>query len=174
MASPEWNILNRFVSMVRQMAANDAFVPYYEERVRTVIPAAIDIRKAVGAGLSPSSGHTGMILPAILITPLPVDTTIDGGLNCADDEVVRIAVQIVDSSINSVTLPLRSYSEWMGLIRAAILANPNPFLQDADPAVYDPYVVHILKRVPAEAQSLIRHEQQVAVLTFQVMVRHHR
>jgi hypothetical protein len=64
--------------------------------------------------------------------------------------------------------------DWMLLIRSALLQIPNPFLQDADVEVYDPYVVHIVKRLSAEAQSLIRHEQQVAMLSFQVMVRHHR
>jgi hypothetical protein len=62
----------------------------------------------------------------------------------------------------------------MDSIRSELLQVPNPFLQDADVAVYDPYVVHMVKRLPAEAQSLIRHEQQVAMLSFQVMVRHHR
>ena len=70
--------------------------------------------------------------------------------------------------------PLQTYMDWMDLIRTEVLAIPNPFLQDADVEVYDPYVVHIVKRLSAEAQSLIRHEQQVALFTFQVMVRHHR
>jgi hypothetical protein len=64
--------------------------------------------------------------------------------------------------------------DWMAAIRLKFTAVPNPFQQDADPAVYDPYVVFPLDRVPAEARSLLQNQDQVAMFTFLVMVRHHR
>jgi hypothetical protein len=173
MSAPEWNILNRTLTIVRDMAAAKKFVASQGEVVRSVAPNAVRVWKAVEQGRG-ESGLTNLALPAIRVTVLPVDSTIGAGLNCADDEVVRVAVQILDSSNYSSSGPLRTYMDWMLLIRSALLQIPNPFLQDADVEVYDPYVVHIVKRLSAEAQSLIRHEQQVAMLSFQVMVRHHR
>lgn len=173
MSAPEWNILNRTLTIVRDMAATKVFVASQGEVVRAVAPNAIKVWKAVEQG----RGETGLVnlaLPAIRISVLPVDSTIGAGLNCADDEVVRVAIQILDSSNFDRSGPLRTYMDWMDSIRSELLQIPNPFLQDADVEVYDPYVVHIVKRLPAEAQSLIRHEQQVAMLSFQVMVRHHR
>jgi hypothetical protein len=155
------------------MAATKVFVASQGEVVRTIAPNAVKVWKAVEQG----RGETGLVnlaLPAIRISVLPVDSTIGAGLNCADDEVVRVAIQILDSSNFDQSGPLRTYMDWMDSIRSELLQVPNPFLQDADVAVYDPYVVHMVKRLPAEAQSLIRHEQQVAMLSFQVMVRHHR
>lgn len=173
MAAPEWNILNRTKLILKDMAATKQFVASQGEVVRSVSPDAIRIWKAVeqGRGLN---GFENIGLPAIRVTSLPVESTIGAGLNCADDEVVRIAIQILDMSNYDQSNPIRTYMDWMDLIRTELLAIPNPFLQDADVEVYDPYVVHIVKRLSAEAQSLVRHEQQVALFTFQVMVRHHR
>jgi hypothetical protein len=173
MSAPEWNILNRTLTICRDMAAAKVFVASQGEVVRAVAPNAIKVWKAVEQG----RGETGLVnlaLPAIRISVLPVDSTIGAGLNCADDEVVRLAIQILDSSNFDQSGPLKTYMDWMNSIRSILLQVPNPFLQDADVEEYDPYVVHIVKRLSAEAQSLIRHEQQVAMLSFQVMVRHHR
>ena len=176
MASPEFNIANRTLTILKTMAANNTFVASEGERVRPVKPEAIRIWKVVDGGnqLRASNGLQNLILPGIRISILPVESTIGAGLNCADDEVHRIAIQFLDSSPYQTDGPIRTYTDWMVATRLAFTTVPNPFLQDADPAVYDPYVVHPLKRVPAEAQSLIRHEQQVAMFTFQVMVRNHR
>jgi hypothetical protein len=151
--SPEYNIANRTLTILRTMAAENIFVSSEGERVRPVKPEAIRLWRVVEG---------------------PVESTIGAGLNCADDEVHRVAIQFLDSTPYHTDSPLRTYTDWMIAARLKFTAVPNPFLQDADPDVYDPYVVHPLKRVPAEAQSLIRHEQQVALFTFQVMVRNHR
>jgi|694.fasta_scaffold00458_58 hypothetical protein len=173
MAAPEWNILNRTRLILESMAATRQFTASQGEVVRPVPPNAIRVWKAVEQGRG-ENGIQNIALPAIRITSLPVESTIGAGLNCADDEVVRIAIQILDVSNYDSSGPLRTYMDWMDLIRTELLAVPNPFLQDADVEVYDPFVVHIIKRLSAEAQSLVRHEQQVALFTFQVMVRHHR
>lgn len=173
MAAPEWNILNRTKLILKDMAANRQFVASQGEVVRSINPGTIQVWKAVEQGRG-ETGLQNIALPAIRITTLPVETTIGAGLNCADDEVVRVAIQILDMSNYDTAGPLRTYMDWMVLIRTQLLAVPNPFLQDADVNVYDPYVVHVIKRLSAEAQSLIRHDQQVALFTFQVMVRHHR
>lgn len=158
------------------MAEENAFVACQDEQVRSVVPLAVRIWKVVEGGerVRTSDGMQNLILPGILITALPVESTLGAGLNCADDEVHRIAIQIVDSIPHQHEGPTRTYTNWMNLIRLQFTAVPNPFLQDADPEEYDPFVVHPLKRLPAEAQSLVRHEQQVSMFTFQVMVRHHR
>ena len=173
MAAPEWNILNRTKLILKDMAATKQFVASQGEVVRSVPPEAVRVWKAVEQGRG-ANGIEHIALPAIRVTSLPVESTIGAGLNCADDEVVRIAIQILDMSNYDSSGPLQTYMDWMALIRTEVLAIPNPYLQDADVEVYDPYVVHIVKRLSAEAQSLIRHEQQVALFTFQVMVRHHR
>jgi len=176
MANPEWNILNRTYTIVRDMAANQELVASAGERVRSVLPSAVRVWRAVEGGELKRSadGLQNMIMPGIAITLLPVSSTLGAGLNCADDEVQQIAIQIMDSTPHQHEGPIRTYTNWMNLIRLKFTTVPNPFLQDADPATYDPYVVHPLKRLPAEAQSLVRHEQQVSMFTFQVMVRHHR
>lgn len=176
MASPEWNIYTRTLQVLRDLAVGGTFVASEGEVVRPVDPVAISGWQVVeGTQLNRNqNGLQHIILPGIRVTALPVDSTIGGGLNCADDEVHRIVIQILDSTPYAPDGPVRTYTDWMCAIRTEFTAVPNPFLQDADPAVYDPYVVHPLKRLPAESQSLIRHEQQVAMFSFQVMVRHHR
>jgi len=172
--NPEWNILNRTHKILLDMAAMKQFTAAQGERVRTVIPQAINIWNVAEAGRG-EFGLQDIIFPGILVSMLPVESTIGAGLSCADDEAHRIAIQIVDAVPHLAQQgPIRTYGDWMNLIRMKFTAVPNPFLQDADPDVYDPFVVHPLKRLPAEAQSLIRHEHQVSMFTFQVMVRHHR
>lgn len=176
MANPDWAILDRSYRILQTAAANGEFVAAQGERVRSVIPQAVRIWKVVEGSERNRTpdGMQNMILPGILVTALPVESTLGAGLNCADDEVHRIAIQIVDSIPHQHEGPSRTYTNWMNAIRLKFTTVPNPFLQDADVNEYDPFVVHPLKRLPAEAQSLVRHEQQVAMFTFQVMVRHHR
>lgn len=174
--SPEWNILNRAHLVVREMAADKVFTAKSGELVRSVPPSAVHVWKVVEGTDSKrtSTGLANISLPCICVTHLAVDSTIGGGLNCADDEVIRIVIQILDHNPRQSDRPLRTYDEWMAAIRLKFTAVPNPFKQDADVTVYDPWVVHPLKRLPAEAQSLVRHQDQVAMFSFQVMVRHHR
>lgn len=176
MANPDWAILDRTYRIIQTAAANGEFVAAQGERVRSVIPQAVRVWKVLEGSErnNTADGLQNLIMPGILITPLPVDSTTGAGLNCADDEVHRIAIQIVDSTPHQHESPARTYTNWMNVIRLKFTTVPNPFLQDADPEEYDPFVVHPLKRLPADAQSLVRHEQQVAMFTFQVMVRHHR
>jgi hypothetical protein len=174
MSNPEWNILNRTKTEILRLVSANTFVAAPGERVRSVIPMAVEIWSVPEAGRT-DGVLQDLIMPGILISALSVESTLGAGLNCADDEVHRIAIQIVDSqSYNSQRGPIQTYGNWMNRIRSVFTAVPNPFLQDADPNEYDPFVVHPLKRLPAEAQSLIRHDQQVSMFTFQVMVRHHR
>jgi hypothetical protein len=173
MSNPEYNILDRTVRVLRDMAANRDFVASQGEVVRSVTADSVRVWKVVEQGRG-ETGLTNLGLPCIRVTALPVDSTIGAGLNCADDEVVRIAIQILDSAPYHQSKPIRTYTDWMNAIRLKFTAVPNPFIQDADVTVYDPFVVHPLKRLSTESQSLIRHEQQVAMFTFQVMVRHHR
>lgn len=172
--SPEWIIFDRTVKIVKSLAASRRFVAAQGELVRSVPPEAVQALSAVETG--DGNGISNTRLPAILITSLGATTQMGAGLNCADDEAHRIVIQAVDSARtpSGNSKPLRSYSDWMHAIRQELTAVPNPFLQDADVSVYDPFVVHILRRIPAEAEHLVRHEQRVAMLNFQVMVRLHR
>lgn len=176
MSAPEWNILDRTYRVIREMAGNGLFVASNGELVRPVTPAGV-LKWRVVEGETDKRGPTGtqnMNLPAILVTSLGAKGTVGAGLNCADDEVVRMAVQILDHTAHNVGGPLRTYMDWMAAIRLKFTAVPNPFKQDADVNVYDPYVVHPQDRVPAEARSLLQNQDQVAIFTFLVMVRHHR
>lgn len=176
--SPEWIIFDRTMNLVKSLAAARRFVAAQGELVRSVPPEAVQEWSAV-EGTRLGRGGTGISnirMPAILITALGASTQMGAGLNCADDEAHRIAIQVVDSARSPArsSKPVRSYTDWMNVIRGELLTVPNPFLQDADVSVYDPFVVHILRRLPAEAEHMVRHEQRVAMLTFQVMVRFHR
>jgi hypothetical protein len=160
------------------MAATRQFTASEGEMVREVLPGAVRIWKVVEGGRTVQSevGKINILTPGILISPLDIESTIGRGLNCADDEVHPFVIQIVDSAPGPAghSTPIRTYLEWISLIRAQLLTVPNPFLQDADPEVYDPFVVHIRRKIPASPPSLVRHEQQVASLAFQVTVRNHR
>lgn len=172
--SPEWNIFDRTVKIVKSLAAARRFVAAQGELVRSVPPEAVQELTVVESG--GATGISNTRLPAILITSLGATTQMGAGLNCADDEAHRVVIQVVDSAKvpSGNSRPIRSYLDWMNVIRLELTAVPNPFLQDADISVYDPFVVHVLRRVPAEAAHLVRHEQRVAMMAFQVMVRLHR
>lgn len=177
MANPEFKIVERTTKLIQSLAAAGRFTASGGERVRRVLPIAVKTWRVTDGSQdnqSPSAGVVNTILPAIFITSVPVETRIGSGVNCADDEVVQVAVQILDSAPHSNTGASRTYTDWMSLIRAQLLTVPNPFLQDATPTEYDPYVVHVVRRVSAEAQSLVRNRQTVALMIFQVVVRHHR
>jgi len=176
MAAPEFNILDRTKTIIQTLAAERRFVASEKESVRSVAPVAVQIWKVPEGGrlVTTPNGFANMILPGILISPISATMQMGAGLNCADDEAVRIAVQIIDSTPHQYRGPIQTYLDWMDLIRTELLAIPNPFLQDADVNVYDPFVVHIISRLPADAKRLISHEQQVSLMVFQVMVRHHR
>lgn len=176
MSAPEWNILDRTVRVIKEMAGKGVFTASGGELVRSVPPQAVLVWKVVeGAGdKRDETGLRNISLPAIAVTALGAKSTVGAGLNCADDEAVRVAIQILDHNPFNHDKPIRTYMDWMAAIRLKFTAVPNPFQQDADVEVYDPYVVHPLDRLPAEAQSLVRQQNQVAIFSFLVMVRHHR
>lgn len=174
--NPEGNIVWRTHKLIQKKAEQGIFVAKFGEPVRSVSGEAVLIWRVVDGGSQRRSqdGIQNIVTPGILITLMGVEGRPEGGLNCADDEAVRVAIQIVDTSTPHHREDLRTYGVWKNAIRSALLTTPNPFLQDATVAAYDPFVVHILRRVPADAQSLVRHEQQVDLMVFQVMVRHNR
>jgi hypothetical protein len=176
MSAPEWNIFDRTHRVIREMAGNGVFVASEGELVRSIPPAGVLKWKVVeGAGdKRDETGLRNISLPAITVTSLGAKSTVGAGLNCADDEAVRIVVQILDHTPFQYDGPMRTYMDWTKAIRLKFTAVPNPFQQDANVEVYDPYVVHPLDRLPAEAQSLVRQQDQVAIFSFLVMVRHHR
>jgi hypothetical protein len=175
--SPEWAIVDRTHKIVSDLAAARQFVSAPGENIRSVVPAAVRKMRIPegGPGIRSSSGMVNTPMPGIFVVGLPVETFLGLGVNCADDEAHRVSVIIVDS-VGRHASPgaIRTYLDWMDKIREELLAIPNPFLQDAEPDDYDPFVVHVIRRLPAESQSLLQFEQQVAMLNFQVMVRHHR
>lgn len=158
------------------MATLNQFTAVGGERARRVVPQAVQIW-TVPEGDKRTREQGGrlenIIMPGILISLVDATTDISAGLNCADDIPIRLTIQIVDNVVHQQS-PIATYTTWMNAIRKMLLTVPNPFLQDAVPSEYDPYVVHVIKRISAEAQSLVRHDQQVAVFNFQVMVRQHR
>jgi hypothetical protein len=178
MASPEWAILNRLFLLVSEMAAGNQFVPSAGEAVRPVLPHAVRVWKANegGATTRTASGFTNILLPGILLSPVGVQAVPQSGVNCADDESHLFLVQVVDTAPDPAghSTPIRTYLDWIELIRGQLLAHPNPFLQDATPSEYDPFIVHVRRRTPVDPTFLLRHRQQVAALSFQVTVRHHR
>lgn len=162
---------------IAAMAASKQFVASGGEAVRTVDPVCVFVWQVVEGdrGIrTDGDGTQNIPRPAIVISPVSVSSPPGQGLNCADDENVRVVVQILDSQPGRAGQMFQTYGDWILLIRKVILTTPNPFLQDADVNIYDPFVVHQLQRVPAEAKSLLDHEQRVALFVFQVMVRHHR
>lgn len=171
--SPEVAIWTRTETVIKNLAAAGTFVASRGELIRRVDPIAVGTWRTSSEKRG-THGVFGIALPSIRITLLGTDSQMGAGLNCADDEAVRIVVQVLDDAPYSEPAPIVTYSDWMKAIRSAILTVPNPFQQDADVSVYDPYVVHVIRRLPAEEQSLVKHDQQVAMLVFQVMVRHHR
>lgn len=174
--NPGGHILSVTHKMITTMAAQRAFVAYGGEAVRQVSPEAVRIWRVLDGSQRNRSNEVGLqslVMPGILITPMKIDEMEGGGTNCADDEAIRVTIQIVDSAPHQHE-NIQTYSVWKNLIRKKLLAVPHPFLADTDPSVFDPYVVNVLRQAPADAQALIRNEQQVELLVFQVMVRHHR
>lgn len=173
---PEGTILWRTHKIIQTMAEQQQFTAQFGEPVRSVSAEAVLIWRVVDGGSQRRSpdGVRNLVLPGILVIPTTVENQLGAGLNCADDEAVRIVIQIVDTSGPNHREDLRTYGVWKNRIRKALTVHPNPFLQDATVEDYDPFVVHMLRRVPADAQSLVRNEQQVELLAFQVMVRHNR
>lgn len=174
--NPEGMILWRTHKLIQTLAEQQVFVAKHGEPIRPVSAEAVLIWRAIDGSSQRRNpdGIRNIVTPGILITLTAAETQMGAGLNCADDEAVRIVIQIVDSSGPYHREDLRTYGVWKNAIRAALTTTPNPFLQDAVVEDYDPFVVHILRRVPADAQSLVRNEQQVDVMAFQVMVRHNR
>lgn len=174
--NPVGHIISVTKSLVRTMAAQRVFVAYEGEAIRQVVPEAVRVWRVVdGSNLhrAPERGLQSINMPGILITYVQSNTQPDGGLNCADDEAVRVIIQIVDSAAHQHE-NVQTYSIWKNLIRKELLKTPHPFLANTDPEIFDPFTVTILSQAPADAQALIRNEQQVELLVFQVMVRHHR
>lgn len=174
--NPSGHILSVTHKLITLMAAQRAFVAYGGEAVRQVSPEAVRIWRVIDGSNRNRSNEVGLqsiVMPGILITPMPVNELDGGGTNCADDEAIRVTIQIVDSAAHQHE-NVQTYSVWKNLIRKKLLTVPHPFLANTDPAIFDPYVVNVLRQAPADAQALIRHEQQVELLVFQVMVRHHR
>lgn len=166
MPSPEFIILSRTANIIKSMAAAGDFVASANEKVRRVTPVAVKLWQTVEgtADTRSPSGFVNIVLPAICVVPVPMEISPNNGLNCADDEVLQIAVQVLDSSPHGSSTLLSTYLDWLMKIRYKLLAVPNPFHQDASPEVYDPYVVHILRRAPVEAQSLLKHKDRKSVV----------
>jgi len=174
--NPEWLILNRCLTTLREMAADREFVRSASEMVASVKPAQIyQWRTLEGGDHNQQSGFVNIPTPSILVTVMPVRGGA-GGVNCADDEVVTVVIQIIDAATGSQISrgPIRTYGDWMNRIRHTFLDDLTIFRQDFDPAVADPYIVVPKDRVPADPQKLWYHEQQVAAFSFYVKVRHHR
>lgn len=174
--NPGGHVIAVTYKIIKEMAAQRVFVAYEGEAVRQVSPEAVRVWRVLDGSnrnRSPEAGLQSIVTPGILITPMPIDGQAGGGLNCADDEAIRVTIQIVDSAAHQHE-NIQTYSIWKNLIRKELLAVPHPFLADTDPAIFDPFTVTILRQAPADAQALIRNEQQVELLVFQVMVRHHR
>lgn len=174
--NPVGHIIRVTHTLIRTMAADRVFTAYEGEPVRQVVPEAVRVWRAIdGSNLNRSAerGLQSINMPGILITYVQTNTQPDGGLNCADDEAVRVIIQIIDSAPHQHE-DIQTYSIWKNLIRKKLLEVPHPFLAGTDPNIFDPFTVTILSQAPADAQALIRNEQQVELLVFQVMVRHHR
>jgi hypothetical protein len=175
MSSPENFVLTRTQTLLAEMAAENAFTPSQNERVRQVHPSGVRIwrvREGHSANRTPG-GISNLPLPAVLITPLAAEYR-GVGMSCADDEAVTVLIQILENAPQSAMTSFSTYSAWMEKIRARLLKVPNPFLQDAVSGQYDPYLVHVLQRTSSDAQALVQSEQNMAAMVFQVMVRHYR
>lgn len=175
--SPEYLILDRTILTLKNMAAEREFVRSADEAVRSVVPNTV-LRWTTleGSQQNQQNGFINVPKPAILVTSMPVKSAVEGGVACANDEIITIVIQIVDDSSGSRSSsgPYRTYVDWMNRIRHEILDNLTLFRADFDPAVADPYYTGPKDRVPADPQKLWRHSQSVAAFSFFVKVRHHR
>jgi len=176
MSAPEAKIAKRTVTLLQELAAQNVFTPQAGERCRRVLPSAIrQIRVLEGSeNIRTAVGFANLPLPAMLVCAMPVETASPMGVSLADDEVVRIAIQVVENTPQDASTGIATYAYWMSEIRKRLLAVPNPFLQDTTASEYDPYVVYVVKRLSADAAAKLRHNQSVGLLVFQVMVRHPR
>jgi hypothetical protein len=175
--SPESVILERTLTTLKKMAARREFVRSRNEAVRSIVPnTVLRWRTLEGARHNSQDGVVNVPRPCMLLTLLNTKTAVEGGTNCAEDEVIWVTVQIVDDTNGSriSSGPYRTYSDWINRIRHEILETPTLFRQDFDPAIADPYYVGVKDRVPTDSQRLWTHDQQVAVFAFFVKVRHHR
>ena len=173
--SPEWTILDRTHKTLVNMAASGEFVRSTNEAVRSVgVKQVFKWRTLEGSDHNQQSGIVNMPFPCILVSIVPVKSSSSN--NCSDDELVTVAVQIVDDATGPAISqgPLRSYMDWMNRIRKAIIGNLTLFRQDFTPATADPYITVAKDRVPSDPQKLWSHEQQVAAFSFYVKVRHRR
>ena len=174
--SPEYLITHRTLTTLKTMAADREFVRSADEAVRTVVPSAVLRWITIeGGSHNQQAGYVNIPKPCILVTPLPTKEG-TGGVNCAQDEVVTMVIQIVDDSASSrqSSGPYRTYVDWMNRIRHEILDSATLFRQDFNAAIADPYGVWPKDRVPSDPQRLWRHSQQVSAFSFYVKVRHHR
>ena len=174
-ANPEWLVLNRTLTKIKQMAAEREFVPSIGEPVHSVGPLAVfGWRTLEGTEHNQQSRFIHLPNPCILITALAVRGAQHEGVNCADDEAIPIVIQIVDTIAHPMSsLALRTYGDWMNRMRHAMIADLTLFRQDFDPATADPFLTKARDRVPADPQKLWSHDQQVAAFSFVVYVRHH-
>lgn len=176
--SPERLIWERTLTTLRTMAGEREFTRSAGEVVRSVSPKAI-LRwiTTEGAEHNQNVGFVNIPKPAILVTCLGIKEAAEGGVNCAQDIVVTIVIQIVDDSTGATQSqgPYATYMDWINRIRHRILGSQTIFRQDfADPGVADPYGHWAKNRVPTDPQRLWRHSQQVAAFAFFVKVRQHR
>lgn len=175
--SPEHVILARTLTTLKTMAADREFIRSADESVRSIGPNMV-LRWTTleGASHNQQGGFVNVPKPCLLVTPMPVKSAIEGGVACANDEIVTIVIQVVDDSAGSRASsgPYRTYVDWMNRIRHTILDDLTLFRGDFDPAVADPYYTGPKDRVPADPQRLWRHSQTVAAFSFFVKVRHHR
>lgn len=175
--SPEHVILERTLTTLKTMAAEREFTRSANEAVRSIFPNTV-LRWITleGSQQNQQSGFVNVPKPSLLVTPMPVKSAQEGGVSCANDEIVTIVIQIVDDSAGSRASsgPYRTYVDWMNRIRHTILTNTQLFRQDFTAAVADPYYVGPKDRVPSDPQKLWRHDQAVAAFSFFVKVRHHR
>jgi hypothetical protein len=175
--SPEYVILERTLTTLRTMAMEREFVRSGNEAVRSITAnTVLRWRTLEGARHNNNDGVVNVPKPCLLVSMLPVRPVMEGGTNCAEDEVIIITIQIVDDTAGSRVSsgPYRTYIDWMNRIRHRIMETATLFRQDFDPAIADPYYVGAKDRVPSDPQKLWAHDQQVAVFAFFVKVRHHR
>lgn len=173
--SPEWLVFDRTMKTLKTMAAERQFVRSGNEAVRSVGP--LQVRPWVttqGAKMNDNDGTVNIPLPAILVSPVPVKAASSSGTNCAEDEVIQIAIQICDSTVMPAASrgPFRTYMDWMNRMRSRLVDDLTLFRQDFDPALSDPFLVRSKDRVPADPDRLLIHDQKVAMFSFVVFVRH--
>ena len=124
-SSIDFVCLNTTTSTIKQMADNELFVAASEDDyVRPMDSRSVITRASIYNQSNDRNGERGIDLPGVIVTYLGMSGGVSHGNICHDNRVVRILVQIIDSTDGPDASNLETYFYWRRLIREWLQANP--------------------------------------------------